>query len=124
MRDASVCHVLLHVLKRTQTSLGKGLPPLQDPAKASTSVKPAAEASPQKETKNSNEASTSSSKSKKPSLQFSSTKSGFTGKSPTGKRKAVGEPEPEGDRVGDATKPSRKKSKKPSKALLSFDDGP
>lgn len=89
----------------------KGLAPLSDPKDVVQQADKPGPVSPSKE-------ATQNTKATAPSLSFSSSK-GRT-KPPPGKRKAVGDPEEVKNSGSAKDMPAKKKSKKPSTALLSF----
>ncbi|KAF8235750.1 hypothetical protein L208DRAFT_1376365 [Tricholoma matsutake] len=89
----------------------KGLAPLSDPKDVVQQADKPGPVSPSKE-------ATKNTKATAPSLSFSSSK-GRT-KPPPGKRKAVGDPEEVKNSGSAKDMPAKKKSKKPSTALLSF----
>jgi hypothetical protein len=93
-------------------SIERALPPLPEPT----------EKVPQSGAVSSKEATNASSKSLTGSLSFSSSKTGHKAKTTAGKRKAIGDGDDEKDIKKTKNTPTKKKSKKPSKTLLSFGD--
>ncbi|KAI0749832.1 hypothetical protein C8Q80DRAFT_1218877 [Daedaleopsis nitida] len=91
----------------------KGLPPLPEPESKETASPKGVESGKETSTDETAKAA------KSQGLSFSS---GATGKGKGTKRKAVGDGREEGEKPGVSTKTSKKKTKKPEKKLLSFDE--